>query len=192
MHSHSYCVYREESEDEASDDNASLRSASSMPLHPQVHHHHHGKHPGQVRVRHSFVNTPELAEYARPDYSNGHKGVNITQILTRDRVFQKVDSKKNKEGVTKAAETLRKKIEDHLTNSAMEIIVVMEGIEPASSATFQARTSYTINNIQFDRWFVPCVGVGSNGQAEVNLNWFNHTIPVDPYVDEPEPVQSVL
>lgn len=103
-----------------------------------------------------------------------------------------LDPEKQKVQATKSAEDLRKAIEDHLYDSALEIVVVMEAIEPASSCTFQARNSYTIHNIEFDRWFAPCVRVGKRGQAEVNLNHFHATRAVESYVEEPEPVQSML
>ena len=144
---------------------------------------------------HDFCNTPELEQYARPDYSSGHKGVDLSQVVTRDRVTKHdtpLDPHREKVKATKSAEELRKAIEDHLHDSALEIVVVMEAIEPASSCTFQARNSYTIHNIEFDRWFAPCVGVGKKGQAEVNLNRFHATRAVEPYVEEPEPVQSML
>ncbi|KAL7534990.1 hypothetical protein ACHAWF_005017 [Thalassiosira exigua] len=45
----------------------------------------------------------------------------------------------------------------YLEEANIEIICVMEGIDPIMSGTFQAVQSYTVDDIVFDREFAPCV-----------------------------------
>ena len=49
---------------------------------------------------------------------------------------------------------MKKEIRKHIERSCLEIIVIVEGIEPNSSHSFQARNSYTIDNIVFDHWVI--------------------------------------
>lgn len=46
-----------------------------------------------------------------------------------------------------------------MESSKIEIIVLVEGIEARSSNTFQARHSYNHDNINFDKFFAPCMEV---------------------------------
>jgi len=85
---------------------------------------------------------------------------------------------------TKSVESFRKRIEEHIEKSGIEIIVLVEGIEARSSNTFQARHSYTFDDIEFDKYFTPCMDVSMSGHAEVNLNSFHRTIPVPSHVNE--------
>lgn len=60
-----------------------------------------------------------------------------------------------------------------------EIIVLVEGIEPNVSGTFQALHSYKIEDIVFDCYFAPCVNQ-INGKAVVDLDRFHEVIPILP------------
>jgi len=91
---------------------------------------------------------------------------------------------------TRRVEDLRDAIRDHVTNSKIEIVVLVEGIEARSSNTFQARHSYTHENIVFDKFFATCMEVAPDGHAQVNLNHFHTCVPVPSYVEESAPVQS--
>lgn len=57
-----------------------------------------------------------------------------------------------------------------------EILVVVEGIEPIVSGTFQALHSYKLEDIEFDSCFAPCVSK-TNGKAAVDLDRFHEVIP---------------
>ena len=56
----------------------------------------------------------------------------------------------------------------------VEIICVVEGIDPITSGTFQALQSYTLEDIDFDKSFVPCVGK-ENNKVVVDLDSFHKT-----------------
>ncbi|GBG24824.1 Inward rectifier potassium channel 2 [Hondaea fermentalgiana] len=84
----------------------------------------------------------------------------------------------------KSVEAFRKYIEEHVKSSGIEIIVLVEGIEARSSNTFQARHSYTSDNIEFNKFFTPAMKVSPYGHAQVNLNSFHQTIPVPSHVEE--------
>ncbi|KAL7511630.1 hypothetical protein ACHAXN_008579 [Cyclotella atomus] len=45
----------------------------------------------------------------------------------------------------------------YLSEANVEILVVMEAIDPITSGTFQAIQSYTVDDIEFDKEFAPCV-----------------------------------
>lgn len=55
----------------------------------------------------------------------------------------------------------------YLSESNVEIICVMEAIDPITSGTFQAIQSYTVDDIEYDKEFAPCVLTDS--AAEVGL-----------------------
>ena len=64
-------------------------------------------------------------------------------------------------------------IRKHLSASDLEVIVVLEGIDPHTSNTFQARQSYTAADIVFDEMFVPSLSVGRDGQATFDWSAFH-------------------
>ena len=68
---------------------------------------------------------------------------------------------------------MQQAIRKHLSASEMEVIVVLEGIDPHTSNTFQARQSYTASDIVFDEMFVPSLSVGGDGQAVFDWTAFH-------------------
>ena len=68
---------------------------------------------------------------------------------------------------------MRRMIREHIANSALEVVVIVEAIDPHSSNTFQARHSYTAADIEFDHSFMPCMSVASDGQALLNWESFH-------------------
>lgn len=73
---------------------------------------------------------------------------------------------------------MQQEIRDHLSRSELEVIVVLEGIDPHTSSTFQARHSYTAQEIVFDQMFVPSLSVGRDGRAVFDWNAFHEHQPV--------------
>lgn len=57
-----------------------------------------------------------------------------------------------------------------------EVLVLVEGIEPMMSGTFQAMHSYKIDDIVFDKCFAPCVSQ-IDGKAVVDLDRFHEVLP---------------
>lgn len=66
-------------------------------------------------------------------------------------------------------------MKQHLIKNRVEIVVVVEGIEARSSNTFQARYSYTADDIEFDHEFEDCILKSKDGAAKVDLNAFHCT-----------------
>ena len=64
---------------------------------------------------------------------------------------------------------LREAIRQHIGTSEVEVIVCVEAIDPLSGYSFQARHSYTADDIVFDHTFVPCMLQGPDGRAK--LDW---------------------
>lgn len=73
---------------------------------------------------------------------------------------------------------MREEIRRHIIDSELEIIVLVEAIEPSSSNTFQARHSYMASDIEFDSQFAPTMSVKSDGRAHLDWNCFHKTTPV--------------
>ena len=73
---------------------------------------------------------------------------------------------------------MQQEIRDHLSRSELEVIVVLEGIDPHTSSTFQARHSYTAQDVVFDQMFVPSLSVGRDGRAVFDWNAFHEQQPV--------------
>eukprot|EP00924_Labyrinthula_sp_SR-Ha-C_P003708 snap_masked-scaffold_3-processed-gene-2.14-mRNA-1 protein AED:1.00 eAED:1.00 QI:0/-1/0/0/-1/1/1/0/482 len=114
-----------------------------------------------------FLGSKQLELHCRYDH-----GLNVEPCLNSGgEVKEKV---KQKNYISSLSE---EKIRDHMVTNMIEVIVVVEGIEPSSSASFQARHSYTIDDIVFHKRFGNCVSnIADRGGLAVNLNCFNQLI----------------
>eukprot|EP00929_Paragymnodinium_shiwhaense_P061873 TRINITY_DN30909_c0_g1_i1.p1 TRINITY_DN30909_c0_g1~~TRINITY_DN30909_c0_g1_i1.p1 ORF type:complete len:617 (-),score=110.19 TRINITY_DN30909_c0_g1_i1:81-1931(-) len=81
-----------------------------------------------------------------------------------------------------SAEPGREDIENHLAQRFTEVIVLIEGVEPTTSCTLQARHSYMFpSDVVWDADFVECMQMGSaNRPSSLNLSKFHEVRPV-PY-----------
>ena len=68
---------------------------------------------------------------------------------------------------------MREAIRRHLEDSELEVIVLVEGIDPASSNTFQARHSYMSSDIRFDCGFSPVMSITADGSPHLDWNEFH-------------------
>lgn len=84
----------------------------------------------------------------------------------------------------------KEEIQYHLMQSELEILVVLEGIDGPTSATMQARHSYTRDDIRYDHGFVPCVGRNEIGGALIDFDKFHLLRPVAP--DEQHVVEASM
>mmetsp|Transcript_22350 Transcript_22350/g.35767 ORF Transcript_22350/g.35767 Transcript_22350/m.35767 type:complete len:518 (-) Transcript_22350:28-1581(-) len=91
---------------------------------------------------------------------------------------------------TATVDAFRDSIKNHIEKSRIEIIVLVEGIEARSSNTFQARHSYSSDNIEFDKFFAPAMQVSETGHAQVDLNSFHRVIPTPSMTAEATCAQS--
>lgn len=64
---------------------------------------------------------------------------------------------------------------DYLRQTEAEVVVIVEGIEPLTSCTVQARCSYTVDEIRWGHEFVNCVGRNADGTCDVYLDKFLET-----------------
>jgi len=83
---------------------------------------------------------------------------------------------------------LENNIKKYLDNRWLEIVCIVEGIEPTTSASVQARHSYTVQDIEWDRTFSPCVNLTSSGGAKIDFEKFHKLIEVNP--DNPAEMQA--
>ena len=72
---------------------------------------------------------------------------------------------------------MRKRIKEHLANSELEVVVIVEGIDPYSSNTFQARHSYAGDDIVFDQSFASCMSLDTDGWAKLDWSRFHEMKP---------------
>eukprot|EP00451_Oxyrrhis_marina_P007689 CAMPEP_0204281772 /NCGR_PEP_ID=MMETSP0468-20130131/41780_1 /ASSEMBLY_ACC=CAM_ASM_000383 /TAXON_ID=2969 /ORGANISM="Oxyrrhis marina" /LENGTH=150 /DNA_ID=CAMNT_0051259175 /DNA_START=146 /DNA_END=598 /DNA_ORIENTATION=- len=54
-----------------------------------------------------------------------------------------------------------------------EVVIMVEGVEPSTSSQVQARHSYTQDEIAWEKGFMPCTRIGSDGVVEVDLDRLN-------------------
>lgn len=64
---------------------------------------------------------------------------------------------------------------NYLLESNIEIVCVMEAIDPITSGTFQAIQSYTIDDVEFEKDFAPCV-LADRVSGKKNIGWFKRLI----------------
>ena len=79
-------------------------------------------------------------------------------------------------------------IEAFMRSSQLEVVVLVEGIEPATSDTIQARHSYTVDEIVWDHTFLPCLTRTSSG-CTVDYSRFHKLVP-DVLTEEEEENKS--
>ena len=65
-----------------------------------------------------------------------------------------------------------------IRSCAAQVVVLIEGIDAVTSYNFQARHSYTVDDIVWNQTFAPCVSVGDDGGAEIDFDQFHITEPV--------------
>eukprot|EP00045_Choanoeca_perplexa_P011333 m.119579 g.119579 ORF g.119579 m.119579 type:complete len:133 (-) comp15598_c0_seq2:3279-3677(-) len=62
----------------------------------------------------------------------------------------------------------------------IEILAIVEGVDPYTAATVQARHSYTLDDIVFEHTFAPCVTRGSDGACQlVSIRSHKHSHLLD-------------
>lgn len=91
-----------------------------------------------------------------------HQELDVDTIFKkREETNGKVNIRKNGTGDAKididADAPWYDEYRNYLSEANIEILVVMEAIDPIMSGTFQAIQSYTIDDIVFDKEFAPCV-----------------------------------
>jgi len=83
-------------------------------------------------------------------------------------------------------------LQEYLEDRDVEIVVLVEGIDPLTSCTLQARHSYRWNEIEFDKIFAECVHRNKDGHCVVDFTTFHTLIPMPPCNDSFGPVASYL
>jgi len=115
-----------------------------------------------------------------------HRGVNPKDIshpvITRSRAPQE-----NEPFKCISPEKLRDDIRERIASRKIEILVIVEGLDPHTSNQMQARHSYTIEDIEFDKQHAPCMVTGVNGKARINLSKF-HELYSHPTVNVEHPI----
>jgi len=70
-------------------------------------------------------------------------------------------------------------LRQHLQRSRLEVVVMVEALDPYSSNSFQARHSYTADDIEFDLAFTSCMAVDpDSGMARLDWGKFHETYKV--------------
>jgi len=80
--------------------------------------------------------------------------------------------KPNEEGAKWTPPTLSQ-VADRLQTGQLEVICLVEGIEPTTSMTVQARQSYTCDDVVFNAAFQRCVARAQDGICEFNFDAFH-------------------
>lgn len=75
------------------------------------------------------------------------------------------------------AEQVRDEIKARLESKKIEVIVIIEGMDPNTSQWVQARHSYMLEDIEFDMQHAPCMATNDQGKARVNLSEFHNLVP---------------
>ena len=73
---------------------------------------------------------------------------------------------------------MRDAIQQHVRNSELELIVLVEAIDPFSSNTFQAVHSYMGDDFAFDLGFAPTMSISAEGHASLAWEQFHEMVDV--------------
>ena len=99
-------------------------------------------------------------------------------VLQREADFESGNREVRPKGAQHPAAATLAAVEAHLRATAAEIMVLVEGIDPATSYTIQARHSYQLADIEFGAYFAPCVSQSEKGACVVDFDKF-HQIEKD-------------
>ena len=59
-----------------------------------------------------------------------------------------------------------------------EVLVLIEGVDPTTSDTVQARQSYTVDDICWDATFVPCARRQTDGGIRIDFDQLHAVLPL--------------
>jgi len=68
---------------------------------------------------------------------------------------------------------------DFFKETRMEIMVVVEGIDPVTSNTASKVHSYTVTDVEWRKRFAACATEGPTGQCEIDFERFHELLPED-------------
>jgi hypothetical protein len=89
------------------------------------------------------------------------------------------------------AHRFRQLLRDHLARSDLEVVVLVEAIDPQTSNTFQARHSYKGAEILYDHTFVSCMSFDAKtGRAKFDMGKFHQVTPCEFNMREIGPTSS--
>ena len=77
-----------------------------------------------------------------------------------------------------ALRATRDAISDHIQRSEVELVALVEAIDPFTSATFQARHSWRADDIVLDHEFAPVMTLRDGGGARLDWSAFHTLLPV--------------
>merc|ERR1712232_1142284 len=120
-----------------------------------------GQRPQQCTPANSF-NFPEIPQRAA-DGENGNRGPYFRPPGDMGQHIDKELIKGNE-------------IALHLAKEQLEILCVVEGVEPTTSSTLQARHSYTCDDIVFNAAFHRCVARDETGQCMIDFDRFHDLV----------------
>jgi hypothetical protein len=72
----------------------------------------------------------------------------------------------------------REEVGRYMQDTRMEIVVILEGVDPLTSHTVQAFHSYKSEDIEWDQFFAPCTFLDSDGWTVVDFMKFHNLNPV--------------
>lgn len=109
----------------------------------------------------------------------GHIDLQPKNIFTSLKVVREsernrllVDGKDEELEFVRSQKAFKLNLQKHLQEKNIEIVVLIEAIEPGASGTFQAKSSYKLEDIEFDCVFKESV-TRKKGKIVVDLNAFN-------------------
>ena len=70
-------------------------------------------------------------------------------------------------------------IQAYMQDRRVEIVVVVEGLDPATGGAVQARHSYTLDEVLWDRKYAGCVHEDESGAAVIDFSRFHDTLAAD-------------
>jgi hypothetical protein len=69
-------------------------------------------------------------------------------------------------------------VKEHMLRTNAEVLVLLEGVDPTTSSTVQARQSYTVDDICWDATFVPCARRQPHGGIQIDFNKLHAVLPL--------------
>jgi len=74
-------------------------------------------------------------------------------------------------------------VSQRVREGQLEVLCLVEGIDPSTAMTLQARHSYTCDDLVFNAAFQRCVSRGTDGKCEIDFNAFHELVEQIPSGD---------
>lgn len=123
-------------------------------------------------LHHTIDETSPL--YPPPPEDAAAEGPAAVASTARDGDYKDVD----RDPDARRLRGFRDRVAQHILASGVELLVTLDAIDPLTGSAFQARYSYTADDLAWDHTFAPCLCQAADGSMRIDWDSFHSLCPV--------------